>query len=127
MFPCTHLLELQLNDLFLKGISFVLSLHVGFLYAVLLGTETSRQVISQLQNSHQVLQPPASHETPASLEVVCTRKDQRLEMLLCPKSKHVPEREQYLSNEGVSGLIDSPQQPYNEASLTGKKTKSWGN
>ena len=74
MLPCTHLLELQLNDLLLKGISFVLSLHVGLLYAVLLGTETSKQVISQLQNSHQVLQPPTSSETPASFEVVCTRK-----------------------------------------------------
>lgn len=47
----THLLELQLDDLLLEGISFVLSLHVSLLYAVLLRTETSKWVISQLQNS----------------------------------------------------------------------------
>lgn len=64
--PCTHLLQLQLDDLLLEGVSFVLSLHVGLFYAVLLGTETPEQVISQVQNSHQALQPPTSHKTPAS-------------------------------------------------------------
>lgn len=50
---CTHLLELQLDDLLLEGISFILSLHVGLLYTVLLGTETSKQVISQLQTANR--------------------------------------------------------------------------
>lgn len=51
--PCPHLLQLQLDDLLLKGISFVLSLHVGLFNAVLLGTETAERVISQLQNGCQ--------------------------------------------------------------------------
>lgn len=64
---CTHLLQLQLDDLLLKGISFVLSLHVGLFYAVLLSTETPEQGISQLHNSYQSLLPPTSHEIPASI------------------------------------------------------------
>lgn len=54
----THLLQLQLDDLLLKGISFVLSLHVGLFNAVLLGTETAERVISQLQNGPSPLSLP---------------------------------------------------------------------
>ena len=53
--PHTHLLQLQLDDLLLEGVSFVLSLHVGLFYAVLLGTETPEQVISQVPSGHGAL------------------------------------------------------------------------
>ena len=53
--PHTHLLQLQLDDLLLEGVSFVLSLHVGLFYAVLLGTETPEWVISQVPSSHEAL------------------------------------------------------------------------
>lgn len=54
---CTNLLKLQLDDLLLEGISFVLSLHVSLFCAVLLGTETPKQVISQLQRRPSSLPP----------------------------------------------------------------------
>lgn len=42
-FPSTHLLQLQLNDLFLEGISFVLPFHVSLFHAILLSTEKEKQ------------------------------------------------------------------------------------
>lgn len=67
MNPCTHLLQLQLNDLLLKGVGFVLSLHVGLFYAVLLGTEiqgssypASKQPLGCLAS----LQPPSLASKP---------------------------------------------------------------
>ena len=53
--PHTHLLQLQLDDLLLEGVSFVLSLHVGLFYAVLLGTETPEWVINQVPSGHEAL------------------------------------------------------------------------
>lgn len=43
LFPSAHLLQLQLNDLFLEGISFVLPLHVSLFHTILLSTEKEKQ------------------------------------------------------------------------------------
>ena len=43
LFPSTHLLQLQLNDLFLEGISFVFPLHVSLFHTILLSTEKEKQ------------------------------------------------------------------------------------
>lgn len=43
LFLSTHLLQLQLNDLFLEGISFVLPLHVSLFHAILLSTEKKKK------------------------------------------------------------------------------------
>lgn len=72
--PCTHLLQLQLYDLLLKGISFVLSLHVGLFNAVLLGTETAEPVISQLQNSRQSLSLPPAMASPLAFRKYASGK-----------------------------------------------------
>lgn len=55
MHPSTHLLQLQLNDLLLKGVGFVLSLHVGFFYAVLLGTEIQGKLLSSFKTATRLL------------------------------------------------------------------------
>lgn len=39
LFPSPHLLQLQLNDLFLERVSFILPLHVSLFHTVLLSTE----------------------------------------------------------------------------------------
>lgn len=53
--PRTHLLQLQLNDLLLEGVGFVLSLHVGFFYAVLLGTEIQGRQVSSFKTATRLL------------------------------------------------------------------------
>lgn len=53
--PRTHLLQLQLNDLLLEGVGFVLSFHVGFFYAVLLGTEIQGRQVSSFKTATRLL------------------------------------------------------------------------
>lgn len=66
-FPPTHLLQLQLNDLFLEGVGFILPLHVSLFHTILLSTEKRSSEMNQdcsgLRFRHRNIETPVQKKS----------------------------------------------------------------